>query len=79
MFINRLTAGIVMILVILSPLSLKAEADVTLAESMLANLTAANTKKVVLTGKHGVLKIFFEKVRYFYSPFLIHIFKAINV
>ena len=61
MFINRLTAGIVMILVILSPLSLKAEADVTLAESMLANLTAANTKKVVLTGKHGVLKIFFEK------------------
>ena len=49
MFINRLTAGIVMILVILSPLSLKAEADVTLAESMLANLTAANTKKVVLT------------------------------
>ncbi len=55
MFINRLTAGIVIILVILSPLSLKAEADVTLAESMLANLTAANTKKVVLTGKHGVL------------------------
>lgn len=61
MYINRLVVYIVLILVLLSPLSLKAEGDVTLAESMLAHLTVDNTKKVVLTGKHGVLKIFFEK------------------
>ncbi|MDE7314829.1 MAG: hypothetical protein K2N11_03920 [Mucispirillum sp.] len=61
MYINRLMLCVILMLVVLSPLSLKAESDVTLAESMLANLTVANTKKVVLTGKHGVLKIFFEK------------------
>ncbi len=52
---------VTIIFVLLMPLSLYAEKDIALVESMLGSLTVNNSKNMVIPGTHGVLRIFFEK------------------